>query len=72
MPNSLKDLKDSVVFFCLFSPYRPGSCDSVILWATVPNITPTSCLGLLPPWCGNSVLLRTRLIGKTRENIKVE
>lgn len=34
----------------------------------VPNITPTSCPGPLPPWCGNSVLLTIHLIGKNREN----
>lgn len=67
MLNNLKNFKDNLGCGFFFSSYRPGSCDSVTSWATVPNITPTSCPGLLPRWCGSSVLLRTHLIGKNRE-----
>ncbi len=43
---------------------RLGSWDSVTWLVTVPNITPTSCPGLLPRWCGGSAFYRIPSAGQ--------
>lgn len=44
--------------------YRLGSWDLVTWLAMVLNITPTSCPGRLPLWCGGSAFYRTPSVGQ--------